>query len=44
MKILSRDEVIKELGAVPGELTYDFYIKEVDGREVLYRPIKSRSI
>lgn len=38
MKIVTREEVVKDLIAVPGKLEYDFYIKEVCGNEVCYSP------
>lgn len=42
MIILSKDEVIKEMGVVPWELTHDFYIKRiVSDKERVYSPIES---
>jgi len=40
MIILSKKEVEKELVAVPGKLLYDFYMKIVDGNDILYTPIE----
>lgn len=41
MKIISKEEVKKEMGVIPGVLLYDFYIKEVIGDEICYHPIKT---
>ena len=41
MSIISKDEVKKEMGVVPGELLYDFYIRKVTYNEIVYTPIET---
>ena len=44
MVLLTRQEVEKEMGAVPGVLLYEFYIKEVNGNDTTYTPIKLENV
>lgn len=39
MEIVSKKEVLQDLIVVPGELSCDFYVKEIDGDETIYYPI-----
>lgn len=39
MKIVTKEEVIQELGAVPGELRFDFYVREVIGNDICFHPV-----
>lgn len=41
MQILTQEQVIKEMGTdFGGMLSYDYYVKEVDGKDTIYHPIK----
>lgn len=39
MQIVTKAQVIAEMIVVPGELQYDFYIREVKGNDVVFHPV-----
>lgn len=39
MQIVTKAQVIAEMIVVPGELRYDFYVREVKGNDVVYYPV-----
>ena len=38
MKLISKNEVMKEMEALPAPLTHDFYFKEVKETGTVYHP------
>lgn len=45
MQIVTQAQVIKEMGTdFDGMISYDYYVKEIDGSDTLYHPIKDKHL